>query len=124
MDSSLLSRQSTVEITTNTSTPSQDGFGASTVDLPTPIQKSLDAILDYYVETAQKPEIKLCGQPLDIASDLVIQFRETVPAHLTNAAKDVLDFLIRELAEFCKLRAINHLTVRFAFDKSYRAEAV
>ena len=96
MDSSLLSRQSTVEITTNTATPSEDGFGACMVDLPTPVQKSLDAILDYYVESAQKPEIKLCGQPLDIASDLVIQFRETVPAHLTNAAKDVLDFLTKE----------------------------
>ncbi|PCH99489.1 MAG: hypothetical protein COB76_05650 [Alphaproteobacteria bacterium] len=125
MDAQVLSRQSTAQITPE-NMGADDGvqLGATVIDLPLHTQKSLDAILDYYVGHAIIPEIKLSGAPLDIVSDLIIQMRETVPEYLTHQAKDVLDFMVREVAEFCKARSVNYATLEFAFDRSYRAEAV
>jgi hypothetical protein len=125
MESQTLTRQPQIEI----ASPHEDSagdyavLGATTLDIPSHIQTSLDAILDYYADNALIPEIKLCGNPLDIASEFVIKIHETVPAHLTNASKDILDFMIREMAEFCKMRSLNYLTLRFSFNRSYRSEA-
>lgn len=124
MDAQVLTRQSTIQITPENEAVNDVQLGASMIDLPSHIQKSLDAILDYYVQNAIIPEIKLSGAPVEIVSELIIKMRETVPAHLTHQSKDVLDFMVREIAEFCKSRAINYLTLKFTFDRSYRAEAV
>lgn len=114
-----------VEIATNTQNADAERHhnGAFMIDVPQHIQSSLDAVLEYYAQSGTKPEIKLCGNPLDIVSDFITKMQETLPAHLNHQAKDVLDFMIRELCGFCKERSMNYLTLHFSFNRSYQAEA-
>lgn len=97
-------------------------IGAMAIDVPAHIQPALDMILDHYAQTGAKPEIKLCGNPLDIVSDFITKMQETLPAYLVNNGKDVMDFMIREICDFCRSRAMNHMTLQFRFDRSCNPE--
>lgn len=108
------------EVKTQVTLQNTQGDAGNTYELlsvPAHIQTSLDSLLGYYADNAKMTDIKLCGNPLDICSELVTRLTETVPQSYSHACKDVLDFTIRETAEFCKTHHINYLTMRFQFDR-------
>ena len=97
-------------------------MGAITINVPSHAQPSLDAILDHYAQTGAKPDIKLCGNPLEIVSNFIEKMQETLPPHLVNSGKDILDYMINSLCDFCRSRKMNHMTLQFKFERSNCAE--
>lgn len=85
------------------------------INVPQHLQPSLDAVLDYYVETGQKPIIKLCGNPLDVVSGFIRKMEETLPPHLLNNGKDIMDFIIHNLCEFGREKSVNQMIFNFTF---------
>lgn len=92
------------------------------VDVPENIQPSLDSLLDYYADNGQKPEIKLCGNPLDIVSDFVTQIEATLPENLINNGRDVIDFMIHNLCDFSREKNVSHMTFNFVFHRNREAQ--
>lgn len=88
--------------------------------VPDHIQPSMDALLDYYTNTAQKPVVKLCGGPLDIVSDFITQIESTISADLLNETRDVMDFMISNICDFCRDKSVSYMTFHFEFNRSDR----
>lgn len=93
----------------------ENAQGAHELALPDNIQTALDTLLDNYTQSGVRPDIKLCGNPLDIVSELVTQIQNITPSHMQNTSKDFMDYIINVLCDFCRQRQINHMTVHFGF---------
>jgi len=87
------------------------------ISVPNHMQPALDSVLDYYADNGQKPSIKLCGNPLDIVSDFITQIETTLPQHLLNSGRDIIDFIINNLCEFSREKSVNHMTFNFTFQR-------
>lgn len=91
------------------------------INVPEHVQPSLDKVLDYYAESGKRPLIKLCGGPLDIVSDFITQTEATLPANLLNNGRDVLDFIIHNICEFCRDKSVTHMTFNFTFNHKHES---
>lgn len=86
-------------------------------DIPSDVQNHLDVILDYYAANALKPHMQICGDPLHIASSLVIQLQKTLPVALEKSGKVVLDFMVGQIAAFCRENNAGRITFSFEFKR-------
>ncbi len=87
------------------------------IDVPAHLQPSLDCVLDYYTDNALKPVVKLCGGLLDVVSDFIRQIEATLPPTLINYGRDIIDFIISNLCEFCREKSVTHMTFNFSFNR-------
>ena len=92
------------------------------INVPQHVQPSLDKILDYYTENSKKPIIKLCGNPLEIVCDFITQIEASLPENLLSNGRDVIDFMIHNLCEFCREKNVNHLTFNFVFHRDSQVQ--
>jgi hypothetical protein len=91
--------------------------GVYEIKIPDQIQSAFDEILDFYAQNGQKPLIKLCGNPLDAVTGFIQNIKETLPENLINSGKDMMDFIIHQLCEFCRDHQMNYMTFHFTFDR-------
>jgi hypothetical protein len=94
-----------------------DGHGAFELKIPTSVQSSLDEILNYYKSASIKPVIKTNGTPLDVAATLVREVKQSLPNNLQIDAKNLLDFMIKEIVSYCRETSAKSLSLNFSFEK-------
>lgn len=97
-------------------------FENYSIDIPNHLQTSLDNLLDYYAASGKKPTIQLCGSPFDIITDFITQIETSLPENLLNNGKDLIDYIINSLCEFCREKSITHMTYQFTFLRNDRCE--
>lgn len=94
-----------------------DGHSAFELDIPHSIQSSLDEILNYYKCACMKPVIKAHGTPLDVTATLVREVKQSLPNNLQLDAKNLLDFMIKEIVSYCRETSARSLSLNFSFEK-------
>lgn len=93
------------------------------LDIPEQAQVSLDKILQYYECSCMKPVVKAQGTPLDITSTLVKEVKQSLPNNLQGDAKNILDFMIQEIVNYCREQSANSLSINFTFERSGMGKA-
>ena len=94
-----------------------DGHGAFELEIPTSIQSSLEEILNYYKCSCMKPVIKTQGSPLDVMATLAREVKQSLPNNLQIDAKNLLDFMIKEIVSYCRETSAKSLSLNFSFEK-------
>jgi len=103
---------------TSSDTLENDLFpGAYELEIPDQVQSSLETILDFYKNSGMKPAIKVQGTPLDVTVALVKTVKQSLPQSLQIDAKNLLDFMVREIASYARDAQARSLSLNFSFEK-------